>query len=1024
VCRSQATGLTAAARPWTFAVMATMWRGSEEEEEEEEVKGQEDAEEERAQGELSAMNPPWRLFEERVAEVFLSASAVHAQGDSESARTSFAIRRISYVHSFALELVANMHGLDEGVRLPGGVDRAQGASETTRACPAVQRTADDDAVASELASNAHGLNRVADVALDAAVHGEAPLAVRETKRPCPAIQRTANDDAIASEPASNAHGLSKVADVGLDAAVHGEAPLAVRAASLPIAMGLDGSPGEAVKPDDADATGHSAVATGDDTGAVSTRDSETGAELRDILDFGDADAMGHDSLTGASPTDAEAVDERCDEGLDIGDADAMGHDSPTGASPTDAEAADKQCDKGLLMTRMPPKGRWRQPSASFFEPSSPGGRATSSSRSRTRRASCSDLDCRSIDVYSRIDAVRQAFYDCDARGVGVITPGDLARWWASAAEDKNGLRLTSEMRGLIAADVQHFFEQVDVFKSGAVTIDQWLHFALLEAHPPGTVATTAIAEGLRELEDTSMTSVLTDTWLMADTTGTGLVSLGRIAASLRAEGATWDADLLLQEFGSDMSRNVSYAEFCAQQVGLGAAPVELLYYDISKSFAKYLAPLLFGHSEEGVWHSSIVAFGKEFFYFGEIQIAEPASTPFGKPTKRLQLGTTLRTRRQLQVHIELELNQKFQCNAYDIFTNNCNHCCDDLALFLLGRHIPNEVRFLSDRLMRTSIVRALRPMLNRWLGGVGRASPQAVDPDSNVVVFEHPASIAPVFALVVKDRVDGTTDLCWLDKAGNRRVSQGVRRCDVRPFQVPDVATSQARARESAASGEPWAREAYMEALGAISGRRRSAPDAGKAAGGGTTCGHRPLPLVLPDEVEIELEAPQITTDMKARDRCGSWPCDRGHDWGSKRHRFWQGYVQNRKCGDCRRRMPRTELRMVCKRCKLIRCEICWEARRDAGDGSPNVRSRGNALRAAVDSSPKRRCLRGHQLERLAGQTLRGGAACRNCGMKELGATFPFFLSCRLCEFDVCPLCIDSFVQRRPSMRNGWRNVM
>lgn len=49
--------------------------------------------------------------------------------------------------------------------------------------------------------------------------------------------------------------------------------------------------------------------------------------------------------------------------------------------------------------------------------------------------------------------------------------------------------------------------------------------------------------------------------------------------------------------------------------------------------AKVMAPMFIGKELEGVWHSSLVVYDKEFYYSGGICFDKPMTTQFGKPVK-------------------------------------------------------------------------------------------------------------------------------------------------------------------------------------------------------------------------------------------------------------------------------------------------------------------------------------------------------------------------------------------------------
>ena len=58
--------------------------------------------------------------------------------------------------------------------------------------------------------------------------------------------------------------------------------------------------------------------------------------------------------------------------------------------------------------------------------------------------------------------------------------------------------------------------------------------------------------------------------------------------------------------------------------------VQLYVYELSGGMAAAMSMSMIGKQIDGIWHTGIVVYGKEYFYGGGISWAMPGTTPFGK----------------------------------------------------------------------------------------------------------------------------------------------------------------------------------------------------------------------------------------------------------------------------------------------------------------------------------------------------------------------------------------------------------
>lgn len=353
---------------------------------------------------------------------------------------------------------------------------------------------------------------------------------------------------------------------------------------------------------------------------------------------------------------------------------------------------------------------------------------------------------------SRWQGLRDEFRDLSSSTDNALTCEGLASHWFGLAR---GLRdASAQERGCASLDISHqekqaialrvaqSFKEMDLRSSGAIHLDEWMHY-MLSATSASCVlqAETHINGQLRTLlkKHPRMLGDLQMMFEAADSGKQGIVNLQDIVemykrklwhlSPTRASVILSDEELDVgdpEEFARDIVQAmdlegtscVTYSEFMAYCVGRRKSEVAVHLYDISNGAASALAPWLLGHKLEGLWHTGVVVYGREYYFGGDIYYDTPGSTGFGSPTQRIELGFTLWRQEEFHNFIVDELKPIFNRSQYDVITNNCNHFSDRACAYLTGCRLPSEVLRQPESLMKMAAAQTLRPLLNRWLGEI------------------------------------------------------------------------------------------------------------------------------------------------------------------------------------------------------------------------------------------------------------------------------------------------------------------
>jgi hypothetical protein len=158
--------------------------------------------------------------------------------------------------------------------------------------------------------------------------------------------------------------------------------------------------------------------------------------------------------------------------------------------------------------------------------------------------------------------------------------------------------------------------------------------------------------------------------------------------------------------------------------------VKLEVYDLSGGMASAMSQQLLGQRIDGIWHTGVLVFNREYYFGGGIQVAQPGQ--FSRehrmaPVQSLVLGITSKTQSELEVYL-WEIGPRFTQSTYDLIRNNCNNFSDVVCRFLLGSGIPSYIVDLPNRVFSTPMGAMLRPMIEGMQNNIMHSHGSGMDP--------------------------------------------------------------------------------------------------------------------------------------------------------------------------------------------------------------------------------------------------------------------------------------------------------
>ncbi|ORX55181.1 DUF862-domain-containing protein [Hesseltinella vesiculosa] len=204
--------------------------------------------------------------------------------------------------------------------------------------------------------------------------------------------------------------------------------------------------------------------------------------------------------------------------------------------------------------------------------------------------------------------------------------------------------------------------------------------------------------------------------------------------------------------------------------------VKLYVYDLSRGMAKSMSMGLTGKQIDGIWHTSVVVYGQEFFYGQGISVEQPGQTIHGQPLDVIDIGTTFLP---LEVFVEYIDNQRslYTAEKYHLLDFNCNTFSNDVCQFLTGESIPNHITELPAEFMNTPLGQSLMPMIEGMFGqsrlnngqssSASAANQQATSEAASILQGVASSAMSAAPASVSQQAVQTVTSLQTLDSLLN-----------------------------------------------------------------------------------------------------------------------------------------------------------------------------------------------------------------------------------------------------------------
>ena len=155
--------------------------------------------------------------------------------------------------------------------------------------------------------------------------------------------------------------------------------------------------------------------------------------------------------------------------------------------------------------------------------------------------------------------------------------------------------------------------------------------------------------------------------------------------------------------------------------GTGGSLVTLHIYDLTRGVMKRHRDIVFGEEVQGMWHTGVSVYGREYFFEGGITSVPSGKSRFGKPKaphgRRHVIGNTDLLKAEFEKWVRGREKSTYGKLCYHLVEKNCNHFTNEAVQFLTGTGIPEEILRLPRLVTSAAIGRLFSPHVDRFFGG-------------------------------------------------------------------------------------------------------------------------------------------------------------------------------------------------------------------------------------------------------------------------------------------------------------------